>query len=192
GAPEQSARGASHGGGDPVGGCEAAVGDSLRALRGGPVQGLQFGADARAAAGDGGDAVDIKGSGRYRRGSGAPVEFQYSCAFNKATGVASGVLLHEIDSRPPPSLSVWRADLSKISPQSCESAVATRLHTVYARAGGIVFDDGGRKLEPGAEGRTMLLGSGHLARAPGMQPGAFRYRCEFDADGRLTGASASD
>jgi hypothetical protein len=29
-------------------------------------------------------------------------------------------------------------------------------------------------------------------RAPGMQPSAFRYRCEFDAAGKIVSARAND
>ncbi len=172
--------------------CESAVGKSLREIRGNVVQGLQFAAEARSANSDG-DHLDVKGSGRYRRGSAAtPIEFRYSCDYDKAQGTTSGVVLHEADGRAAPALPVWQADLSKISPEACESAVADRLQATHARASGIVFDGGSRKLEPAPEGRTALAGTGRVVRAPGMQPGPFRYRCEFDAGGRLDSASATD
>ena len=171
--------------------CESAVSSSLREIRGSAVQGLQFASDARTVNSDG-DHLDVKGSGHYRRGAAAPVEFHYSCAYDSSTGTTSGVVLHETETHGPAALPVWQADLSKISTESCESAVAGRLQATHARASGIVFDGDSRKLEPAAEGRTALAGSGRLVRAPGMQPGAFRYRCEFDASGRLAGASATD
>lgn len=172
--------------------CESAVSSSLRQIRGSAVQGVRFAGDARDANSDG-DHVDVKGSGHYRRGSGAPIEFHYSCAFDRASGTTSGVVLHETEPHPAAAaLPVWQADLSRLSPESCESAVASRLQAAHARASGIVFDGGSRKLEPAAEGRTALAGSGRLVRAPGMQPGAFRYRCEFDANGRLASSSAND
>ena len=172
--------------------CESAVGKSLREIRGNVVQGLQFASEARSANSDG-DHLDVKGSGHYRRGSAAtPIEFRYSCDYDKAQGTTSGVVLHEADGHASPALPVWQADLSKISPEACESAVADRLQATHARASGIVFDGGSRKLEPASDGRTALAGTGHVVRAPGMQPGPFRYRCEFDAGGRLAGASATD
>jgi hypothetical protein len=171
--------------------CESAVSRSLREIRGSTVQALQFAADGRTANADG-DHLDVKGSGRYRRGAGAPIEFRYSCAYDSAHGTASGVVLHEADGRADAALPVWQADLSKISPEACESAVADRLQSTHSRASGIVFDGGSRKLEPASDGRTALAGTGRVVRAPGMQPGPFRYRCEFDAGGHLAGASATD
>lgn len=171
--------------------CESAVSKSLREIRGNVVQGLQFAADGRTANADG-DHLDVKGSGRYRRGAGAPIEFRYGCAYDSTNGTTSGVVLHEADGRAAAALPVWQADLSKISPEACESAVADRLQSTHSRASGIVFDGGSRKLEPASDGRTALAGTGRVVRAPGMQPGPFRYRCEFDAGGRLAGASATD
>ncbi len=176
---------------DALAECESAVGNSIREIRGKLVQGLQFEGEARAANASR-NQVDVKGAGHYRRSGGAPVAFRYSCAFDEATGLTSGVLFHETDGTPPPALPVWHADMSKISPESCESAVANSLQATHARASGIVFERDGLKLEPGADGRTALAGSGRLARAPGMQPSTFRYRCEFDAAGKVVSARATD
>ncbi len=169
--------------------CESAVSRSLREIRGSGVQALQFAAEGRTANAEG-DHLDVKGSGHYRRGAGAPIEFRYSCAYDSASGNTSGVVLHESDGHAVAALPVWQADLSKISPEACESAVAGHLQATHARASGIVFDGGSRKLEPATDGRTALAGTGRVVRAPGMQPGPFRYRCEFDATGRLATASA--
>ena len=171
--------------------CEAAVGDAIREMRGKQVQAPQFEDDARAARATG-DQLDVKGTGRYRRTAGAtPVAFRYSCAFNEATGVASGVLFHETDKSSEPALPVWQADISKISPESCETAAASALQNSNPRASSIVFDGTTRKLEPAGEGGTALAGSGRLVRAPGMQPSAFRYRCEFDTAGKVVSAKAN-
>jgi hypothetical protein len=186
-------RARTHGAGDAVAQCEAAVGDAIREMRGKQVLAPQFEDDARAARAAG-DQLDVKGTGRYRRTAGAaPVAFRYSCAFNEATGVASGVLFHEMDkaSEPPP-LPVWQADISKISPESCETAAASALQSSHPRASGIVFDGNTRKLEPAPAGGTALAGSGQLVRAPGMQPSGFKYRCEFDAAGKVVSARAND
>lgn len=177
--------------GDPGTECERAVGDSLRELHGREVTALDFGA-AQQQAGDEGH-VEVKGEGRYRRAEKAPaIAFRYSCAFDRGTGRTSGVVLHEADARQAPALPVWQADLTRLSPQACESAVAERLVATHGRAGGIVFDGGSRKLGPAPEGRTALAGSGRYARAPGMAPETFRYRCEFDPSGRLASASADE
>jgi hypothetical protein len=171
--------------------CESAVNDSLRQLRGRGVQGVQFTADAQLVDGDGGQ-VDVKGAGRYRLGAAAPVDFRYSCVFDRHTGLASGVVLHDAPAGNTAPLPVWHADLSRISPAACESAVADRLQRAYARASGITFDGGDRRLEPAGGDVSALVGSGHLVRAPGMAPGWFRYRCQFDAAGRLTDATAGE
>jgi hypothetical protein len=171
--------------------CESAVSTSLRELRGRGVQGVQFTGDARLLSGDGGH-LDVKGAGRYQRGAGGAVEFDYSCAFDRATGEASGVVLHDTTAGAAPSLPVWKADLSKLSPQACEAAVADRLQRAHARASGIVFDGGSRSLTPAGEGRSALAGGGRLVRAPGMEPTPFHYRCEFDAAGHLADAAAGD
>jgi hypothetical protein len=176
---------------DPVSECESAVGDTIRQQRGKQVQGLQFEGDARTLRSDNGQ-IDVKGSGRYRGGAPAPVAFRYSCIVNEATGTASGVVFHETDATPPPALPVWQADLSKISAESCESAAASALQASHPRASNIVFDSENRKLEPGQAGGTALVGSGRVVRAPGMQPSAFRYRCEFDQAGKVAAARTSD
>jgi hypothetical protein len=185
-------RARTHEAGEAVTQCEAAVGDAIREMRGKQVQAPQFEGDARADRATG-DQLDVKGTGRYRRTAGAaPVAFRYSCAFNEATGVASGVLFHEMDKASEPVLPVWQADISKISPESCETAAASALQSSHPRASNIVFDGNTRKLEPAGEGGTALAGSGRLVRAPGMQPSAFRYRCEFDAAGKVVSARAND
>lgn len=177
--------------GDALAQCETAVDKSIHEIRGKQVGDLQFGADARAVSTDG-DRVDVKGSGRYRRGAGAPIPFTYSCAYDEASGATSGVLFREADTAATPPLPVWQADLSKISPEACEAAAAKTLQANHPRASGIVFDGDTRKLGPGAEGRTALSGTGRMVPAPGMNPGKFKYRCEFDAEGRLAAAAAGD
>jgi len=185
-------RARTHDAAEAVAQCEAAVGDAIREMRGKQVQSPQFEEDARAARATG-DQLDVKGTGRYRRTTGgAAVAFRYSCAFNEATGVASGVLFHEMDKSSEPALPVWQADISRISPESCETAAASALQSSHPRASNIVFDGTTRKLEPAPAGGTALAGSGRLVRAPGMQPSAFRYRCEFDAAGQVVSARAND
>jgi hypothetical protein len=171
--------------------CESAVNDSLRQLRGRGVQGVQFTTDAQLADADAG-RIDVKGAGRYRLGAAAAVDFRYSCVFDRRSGQASGVVLHDAPAGGAAPLPVWRADLSRISAAACESAVADRLQRAYARASGITFDGGDRRLEPAGGDRSALVGTGHVVRAPGMAPAWFHYRCQFDAAGRLTDAATSD
>jgi len=180
-----------HANADALEQCESAVDHSIHDIRGKQVADLQFGGDARVVPGDG-DRLNVKGTGRYRRGGGAPVAFNYSCAFDQASGATSGVVFREADNSPPPALPVWQADLTKISPDACEAAAASAMQSNHPRASGIVFDGNNRKLEPGSEGGTALAGTGRVMRAPGMQPTTFHYRCEFDNAGRLVAARAND
>jgi len=182
---EARVRDKSHG--DALAQCETAVTRSIHEIRGKQVGDLQFGGDARAVSTDG-DRVDVKGSGRYRRGAGAPIPFTYSCAYDEASGATSGVLFREADSAAVPPLPVWQADLSKLSPEACEAAAAQSLQANHPRASGIVFDGDTRKLGPGA----ALSGTGRIVPAPGMNPGVFKYRCEFDNSGRLVAAHAEN
>ena len=176
---------------DALAQCETAVDHSIHEIRGKQAADLQSASDAHCAAD--GYRVDVKFFGHYRRSAGAaPVAFHYTCAYDEATGATSGVLFRETDNSPPPALPVWQADLSHISPADCETAAAASMQSSHPRASGIVFDGDSRKLEPGGDGRTALAGTGRIVRAPGMQATPFRYRCEFEASGRLASARASD
>jgi len=169
--------------------CEDAVANAIRDMRGAAVEALHFEPGSRAVDTQG-TRLAIRGSGRYQRGGRAPVAFRYSCAYDDATGTTSGVLFHETDATPPPALPVWHADLGSLAVDACESRAAEHLQAARPRASGIVFDGADRRLSPGVEGGTVLEGSGRVAAAAGAAPGAFRYRCEFDAAGRLRMAHA--
>jgi hypothetical protein len=169
--------------------CEDAVAQAIREMRGAAAQELRFEAASRAEDAQGAELA-IRGSGRYLRGGRTPVSFRYSCAYDPESGKTSGVLFHESDGTPPPALPVWHADVSRLALEACEGETAARLQAARPRASGIVFDGGDRRLSPGAEGGTMLEGSGRYAPAAGVAQGAFRYRCEFDAAGRLRDAHA--
>lgn len=169
--------------------CEEAVAKAIRDMRGASVQALRFDA-ARHAQEDPGSHLAIQGTGHYLRDGRTPVAIRYSCAYDAATGTTSGVLFHESDGTPAPALPVWRADLAPLAIDACESAVAERLQSARPRASGIAFEGADRSLAPGTEGGTLLDGGGRYAAAAGLAPGAFRYRCEFDAAGRLRDAHA--
>jgi hypothetical protein len=169
--------------------CEDAVAQAIRQMRGAAVEALRFEPGSRVQDAEGA-SLAIRGSGRYLRGGRTPVSFRYSCAYDESTGTTSGVLFHESDGTPPPPLPVWQADVSRLALDACETQAAGRLQSVRPRASGIVFDGSDRKLSPGAEGGTILEGSGRYAPAAGVAPGAFHYRCDFDAAGRLHDAQA--
>lgn len=164
--------------------CEAAVGRAIRDARGKAVQGaITFAGDGKAARNDGGQ-MEVQGAGKYVRGGGAAVSFRYRCILDDAGG-EPGVMFHEADGAPPPPLHVWQADITKVSPGACEGAVAGSLQQRFPRASGVAFDGATRRLDPAVDGGTALSGQGRWMRAPGLPVATFRYRCVFDAAGRL-------
>lgn len=174
--------------------CEASVVDTLRQLHG-RAEGVQFLPAQRAPALDDEADVAVKGSGRYRRGNGSST-FTYSCTYNLKTAAASGVVLRE--AAPGNAAAVpeaaWQPDLSRVSPEACESAVARLLKDKHPRVANIVIDPGTRRLEPGAEDARALrlVGLGAVQRAPGMNAVPFSYECDFDARrGQLVGVRTS-
>lgn len=162
--------------------CEASVTEALQKLRGKQAQDVQFAAQHVVAAID--DAqISVKGAGRYRAGTGAGASagaaFSFSCSFNARTGVTSGVVLREsgVDARAEAD---WQPDLSRVSPQLCESATAQLLKEKHPRVAKIALDPDTRQLEPGPDGNIVLSGQGGVQRAPGMDAMPFSYACEFD------------
>ena len=167
--------------------CEDEVADTVRAVRGKDVQDLQFLAGKRVLATDG-DDIAVKGEGHYRR-AGASVGFAYSCAFNVKTGATSGVVLR--DTAAAGNGKPWQPDLSQVSPEACETAVAAVLKDQHPRVSGISFRSDTRKLLPASDTRLGLEGLGQMQRAPGMNLQDFNYRCEFDPrSGKVLSARA--
>jgi hypothetical protein len=87
----------------------------------------------------------------------------------------------------------WQPDLTNVSPEACESAVAAVLKDRHPRVGRIVFGSESRQLQPAANARVGLLGQGAVQPAPGMNSVPFNYRCEIDPrSGRVLQAQASE
>lgn len=171
--------------------CEEAVAETVHRVRGKEAHDVQFIGARRAVTADG-DDVSVKGEGRYRRAS-AQVPFSYSCAFNVKSGGTSGVVFKEGAQEQAADAKPWQPDLTNVSPQACETAVAAVLKAQHPRVSGINFRSDTRQLQPAASARVGLEGQGSLQRAPGMNASAFKYRCEFDeGSGKVLAARASD
>jgi len=159
--------------------CEAAVTETIKEMRGRDAQDVQFSKDKRALSPTTGEETDVKGAGRYRNAGGTSMPFTYGCAYNAQTGATSGIVFRDAggsraEEKP------WQPDLVNVSPEACETAVATALKNKHPRVGRIVFGSDSRQLRPAPAGRSSLEGVGALERAPGMNLAQFTYRCEFE------------
>ena len=172
--------------------CEASVVETLRKLRGKQAQDVQFVPAQRVVAATDEAEIGVKGAGRYRgAGAGAGNSFSFSCSFNAKTGLTSGVVLREAAS-PGRGEAAWQPDLSRVSPEACESAVAQLLKDKHPRVAQIAMEPDTRRLEPGPNDHILLLGQGAVQRAPGMNAVPFNYRCEVDPrNGRIVGVRSS-
>ena len=174
-----------------VSACEAEVTDTVHQMRARDAQQIEFIAAKRVLVPTQDDEVGVKGEGRYRRAAGGSVSFSYSCAFNFKTGKTSGALFNELG-QAPASSAAWQPDLSKLSPEDCELAVATLLRDRHPKGSNLAFNSGSRQLKPAANGRVLLLGKGSMERGPGMRASAVNYQCELDdRSGRILQAEAS-
>jgi len=184
--------------------CEAAVVETLLKLRGKRAQEVQFLPAQRVVNAIDDVEIGVKGAGRYRAaaggtagsgtgaGAGAGAAFSFSCSFNAKTGLASGVVLREAGRDAARGVADWQPDLSRVSPQACESATAQLLKDKHPRVAQITLEPDTRRLQPGPDDHLMLLGQGALQRAPGMNAVPFSYACEFDGrTGRLLGVKTS-
>lgn len=169
--------------------CETSVTETLRKLRGNDADSVQFAAAQRAVtAGDDGE-MGVRGAGRYRGRGGGGASFTFTCSYSTKTGVASGVLLRESGGPRPEA---WQPDLSRISPDACESAVAQLLTEKHPRVARIALEPDTRRLQPGPDHHVLLLGQGAVQRAAGMNAVPFSYACELDPrNGRVVGVKTS-
>ncbi|MEW6707286.1 MAG: hypothetical protein AB1430_20755 [Pseudomonadota bacterium] len=171
--------------------CEESVSSTLQRVRGKAVQDVQFIGAKRALTVDG-DDIGVKGEGLYRR-AGASVPFTYSCAVNLKTGATSGVVFKEAPEALAEQSKPWQPDLTNMSPEACEATVAALLKDKHPRVDGIAFLSDTRQLKPAGGALMSLEGQGTLKRAPGMNPNAFRYRCDLDPrNGKVVAARATD
>lgn len=164
--------------------CEAAVSDTVRAMRGTDAQQVSFNRAKRTVAPPANDETDVKGEGSYR-GDGGGRTFSFSCAYNTKTGTTSGVVFRDLGGPARGSDAAsdkpWQPDLSTLAPEACESAVVAVIKNKYPRVGRIAFGSDSRKLKPAPSGRTGLEGQGGVERAVGMNLVPFEYRCEYEA-----------
>ena len=174
--------------------CEAGVTDTLRKLRGSQVQDVQFVPTQRVVAPADEGEISVKGAGRYRgRGGVGGNSFTFGCSFNVKTGLTSGVVLREAGggaaAGPAPA---WQPDLSRFSPEACESAVAQALKSRHPRVAQIALEPDTRRLEPGPGESVVLFGQGAVQRAPGMNAVPFSFSCEVNPrNGRVVEVKTS-
>ncbi|MCW5634860.1 MAG: hypothetical protein KIT17_16115 [Rubrivivax sp.] len=169
--------------------CEASVTETLRKLRGNDADSVQFVAAQRAVTVAEDGEMGVRGAGRYRGRSGGGTSFTFTCSYSTKTGLASGVLLRESGGPGPEA---WQPDLSRISPDACESAVAQLLTEKHPRVARIALEPDTRRLQPGPDHHVLLLGQGAVQRAAGMNAVPFSYACELDPrNGRVVGVKTS-
>ena len=172
--------------------CETAVADTIREMRGKEARDIEFIAAQRSLLPATGDETTVKGAGRYKTPTTGVHSFTYRCAYNAESNDTSGVVFRETGSTRPAVEKAWEPDLSKVSPDACETAIAATLKDKYPRVGRIAFDAETRRLQPAPNDDTWLDGQGAVERAPGMNSIPFTYRCAFQArTGRLIGAQAT-
>ena len=178
--------------------CEAAVSDTITLMRGKQVREIQFVSTRRSLTATGETEFSVKGEGRYTAGAGKAVPFSYSCAYNAKNGETSGAMFRELSTaaaaRPVASSNQpWQPDLAKLSPEACESAIASELKDKHPQAGTIMFGTETRRLQPAPEARIGLEGQGTVQPAPGRAASLFSYHCEFDpASGKLVSSHTKD
>jgi hypothetical protein len=162
--------------------CEAAVTDTIREMRGDDGRQVQFVRARRSVLPPVNDETDVKGEGSYRGGSAAARTFSYRCAYNVKSDTTSGVVFKDIGpARADTGAETrWQPDLSALSPEACEAAVASVLKSKHPRVGRIAFGSDSRKLRAATNGRTAMEGEGSVQRAPGMNLIAFNYVCEYE------------
>jgi hypothetical protein len=172
--------------------CETAVADTIREMRGKEARDIEFLAAQRSLLPATGDETTVKGAGRYKTTATGVHGFTYRCAYNAESNETSGVVFRETGSTKPLVEKAWEPDLSKVSPDACETAIAATLKDKYPRVGRIAFDAETRRLQPAPDDGTWLDGQGAVERAPGMNSIPFTYRCAFQArTGRLVSAQAT-
>jgi hypothetical protein len=171
--------------------CEVAVADTVERTRGKTAREIEFIGAKRTIAPTPEEDLGVKGEGRYRKPDGAMVSFSYSCAYSAKTGATSGAIFRETGTIGGGD-KAWEPDMLNVSPDACESAIATVLKDKYPRVGRIAFGSDTRRLRPAPNAMTSLEGQGSVERAPGMSLVPFHYRCEFEGgNGKIVRAETS-
>lgn len=174
--------------------CEQEVSKTIQRMRGRDAKEVQFVAARRVLSPQSDDETAIRGEGRYRAAGGASVSFTYGCAYSAASDSTSGVVFRETGGqRAAAAEKAFDPDLTNVSPQACESAVAAALKKLHPRVGRINFGSDSRRVQPGENSRIELLGAGSVERAQGMNLIPFSYRCEVDPrSGRVVDVSTRE
>lgn len=175
----------------PVQVCEAAVTDAIQQARGEGAKQVQFlgakQAPGKASAAVLGEDSTIHGEGRYQ-GTGGAVAFAYRCTLDPQGQERPGVIFKEVGGPAPAAEKPWQADLTNLSPEACEAAVASAVTGKYSRAVNLMLSSQSRQLKPAPNKHTYMHGQGSAQKATGMRPSAFTYRCELDtASGKFIG-----
>lgn len=171
--------------------CEAAVTEAIHKARGNGAKQVQFlgGKQASGKASAAGQPAEstLHGEGRYQ-GTGGTVAFSYHCTLDPQGQERPGVIFKEVGGAAPVAEKPWQADLTNLSPEACEAAVASAVTDKYSRAVNLVLSSKSRQLKPAPNRHTYMHGQGSAQKADGMRPSAFTYRCELDtASGKFIG-----
>lgn len=175
--------------------CEAAVAKAIEHSRGVQAKQVQFGLAKRAGAAQPPASTasapvfdaSVQGQGHYA-GPRGNVPFSYRCTMDAQTQEATGVIFQDAVQLEHAPEKPWQADLTNLSPEVCEAAVAAAVVQKYPRAVNVGLSSQSRQLKPAPNGHTYLLGQGNLQRAAGMAAAGFTYRCELDtSSGKLLG-----
>lgn len=175
----------------PVQVCEAAVTSAIHKARGDAAKQVQFLGPkpslGKASAGAQPVENAIHGEGRYQ-GPGGAVAFSYHCTLDPKGQEPPGVIFKEVGGSASVAEKPWQADLTNLSPEACEAAVAGAVTGQYSRAVNLVLSSKSRQLKPAPNKHTYMHGQGSAQKAAGMAPSAFTYRCELDtASGKFIG-----
>jgi hypothetical protein len=169
--------------------CEAAVTKAIHKARGDGAKQVQFFAPKQASDKAVAQMLEssISGDGHYQ-GTGGSVAFSYHCTLDPEGKEPPGVIFKEVGVPARAAEKPWQADLTNLSPEACEAAVASAVTDKYSRAANLVLSSKSRQLKPGPNGHTYMHGQGSAEKAAGMRPSAFTYRCELDtASGKFIG-----
>ena len=109
--------------------CEAAAAEAVRQMRGDEALHLEFIRSRRSVEPPVQDEAGVTGEGTYRGAEGAVRRFSFRCVYHKASDSTSGVVFRDVETprARTETKADWQPDLSAVSPESCETAVATVL-----------------------------------------------------------------